>query len=250
MDIREVGGEYVALDGDRVLHFSGPAADDYRAGGMTRRQMLTRIGVGVAVAGVSYVALPMAAAHASDNGGATVLVGLSPSTGPIGQLVTVTVSGLSGDTGTVIQTVTVGGITVTPSNTTVTNGTASFTITIPANLFGQVSVVVTDNHHNTGSAIFTVTPTVSVSPSTGLTKNQQDTLTVSGSGFTPGTVTATVGGNGFSMVAGSNTVTADLNGNIVSGSTVKVNAPNGTSKSTTITFTDTATRSASTTIAT
>ena len=187
MDFREVGDGFVALDGDRALAIEGDAAAAYREGGWTRRQLLTRIGAGAAVAGVSYVALPMAYAAAS---GPTASI--TPNSGPKGTVVSLTGSGFAPNK---LITVTVAGVTATMSPAAVTtdasgNIPAGTTFTVPdtgTNL-GSQPVAVIVNGVSTSAGNFTIsTPTVTVTP-TSFTKH-----TGSGNGSSTFTVTASSG---------------------------------------------------------
>ncbi|MDT4937723.1 MAG: hypothetical protein QOG80_1394, partial [Pseudonocardiales bacterium] len=97
--------------------------------GLSRRRMLVGLGGAVAMAGIASVALPMAEAAASLTAGNQAIT-LSPTSGPRGTLVTV--AGTNFFPSGSITSVTIGGITVTPSSTVISGtGSASFTFVVP-----------------------------------------------------------------------------------------------------------------------
>ena len=192
-----------------------------RANGVTRRSMIKRtalIGAGV---GIISIALPEASAAASGISG-NPGISLNPTSGPKGKLVTITGTNFI-PSGT-ITSVTVGGFSVTPSNTTISAaGAVNFTITVPSTVSAgsTPSVAVTDNRHNTGTALYSVTtPTLILKNAGGTTVSTgpKQVLTVSGGGYLPG-ATLTVQFDGGSTLA---TATADGSGNIPSGVTFTV----------------------------
>lgn len=251
---RRLGDELVVVDGENAYALDAVKTAEYeRADGPTRRQILARAGMVGVGAGVAMVGLPMAAAHASLITG-NLVVSLNPTSGPDGQLVQVTVTNLPTASGTAITTVSFGATPVTPSNTTVTSGTANFTINVPNNLApGTYTVTVHDNHNNQGTATFVIpTPSVTLSGTTGFTKHTgsgsgSNTITVgSSSGFLPGSVVSATA-SGPVVVTFTNTATVNSSGQIPSGTTFNFTYGNGTGTDT-ITFKDTAGNTATATI--
>src|SRR5947209_1490001 len=117
----------------------------------------------------------------------------SPTSGHTGD--SVTISG-SGFVASHALTVTVGGTsaTITSGGTSDASGHASITFTVPTIPAGSKAVVVSDGTNTaTSGTNFTVTPKITLSPTTG---NVGTTVTVSGSGFGASkTITATYGGS-------------------------------------------------------
>lgn len=196
------------------------------APGMTRRAMLARTGLVAAGVGIVSIGLPMADAAASLIVGTPSIV-LTPNSGPEGTEVQVTGSNFVTVAGRIITSVKINGITVTPSNTTISvTGTVNFTFQVPAGvILGAGNLVqVTDNHNNTGTATFTVTATGAASSPPSLPRNgSPQTVVVGGSGFTPGsTITVTNGSpTDFTTVTGG-PFTATAAGEVPTGSTVNV----------------------------
>ena len=257
---REVGDEFVVLDtaNERALCLNGAAADVWRAAGtvadvdkaaldalldanlfdepgISRRTMLRRTGFIVGGVGIASIVLPMAEAAASGTAGLQAIT-LSPTSGPRGTTVTVAGTGFF-PSGT-ITTVTIGGITVTPSSTTISGtGAASFTFVVPAGVAtGVVTVSVTDNHNNTATKPFTVTPVATMSKTT-FNKNQSgQTFTLTGTGFAPNSTVTITAPSGWTRSP--ITVPTTATGTIAS-TTITVGTPPGNSSGNFV-FTDTA----------
>ena len=153
-------------------------------------------------------------------------IALNPSNGIVGS--TVTVSGFGFPASSSISA-TFGGSTVTVSGTKTTDSTGSFsgtTFTVPTQTVGSKNVAITAGA-GTGSASFTVNPSITLNPTSG---NVGATVTVAGTGYagnsrmtiqydtttlttSPGTVTTSTSGT-FSCTfivpssSGSHTVSA------------------------------------------
>src|SRR3990170_123711 len=120
---------------------------------------------------------------------------ISPTTGPPGTTVTVTANNTSF---TANETVTITYDVTTQSWTTTANpaGGLSSAITVPPSVAGVHTITATGaTSYNSGSANFTVTPSVSVSPSGGVVGSS---VTVNGIGFGNGE-TGTVTYDGASV---------------------------------------------------
>ena len=161
----------------------------------------------------------------------------SPTSGHTGD--SVTISG-SGFVASHALTVTVGGTsaTITSGGTSDASGHASITFTVPTIPAGSKAVVVSDGTNTaTSGTNFTVTPKITLSPTTG---NVGTTVTVSGSGFGASkTITATYGGASVSL---GGTTTTDGTGSF-SGATFTV--PASTVGAHTVTITDASSNGAS-----
>lgn len=248
---REVDGEFLVLDEStgRALCLSGPSAavwavagTDQRPTGLTdervnvavaeltelgllvsdgidRRSMLKRAGLVGAAATVASIVLPMASAAASTARAITLI----PTSGPKGS--TVSVSGVGYPAGQLI-TITFNGVTVTTSPAApVTSGTGTFsgvTFVVPNNatVAGAGNTVAAVAGAQSASATFTVPAATLVLKDAGgttVSSGPKQVLTVSGSGYLPGsTITfkfdaTTVG-----------TATADGSGNIPASTTITV----------------------------
>jgi hypothetical protein len=132
---------------------------------------------------------------------------LSPAQGPSGA--SFTVSGTGFTPGKTITTTVGSGATVTTCGATVSaTGTFSCTVTITSSTPATYTVTATgsDGGFDSGTASFTVTaPTISLAPTQG---PSGASVTISGTGFTPGkTVTASIG-SGASVSSCGATVTA------------------------------------------
>lgn len=126
-------------------------AFDDNVRGISRRALLTRGGLLVAGAGVATIALPMASAAASG----TPSVTLSPTSGSVGTLVTVTIAGF---TNNATLTVTFNGATSTvyqsgtTPKTTDSTGAATFTYQIPSAAKGKFYDLIVTSTKSTYSA--------------------------------------------------------------------------------------------------
>jgi uncharacterized protein YjbI with pentapeptide repeats len=115
-----------------------------------------------------------------------------PTSGPAGIPVTVTVAGLSfADTS---ATITLNGVDVTPAGgcvaPAISEGSFTCIVTVPPLDDGQYTVTLTgDTLHDSVSALFTVVPTIAVSPRSA---DAGATVTVTGSGFAGSDSSATV----------------------------------------------------------
>lgn len=266
----EVGDEFVVVDPEsgHAHNLAGPSAAVWRATGSTadvdaealatlidlglldqpgisRRSMLKRTGVIAAGVGIATVALPMAEAAASGTAGAQAIT-LSPITGPRGRLVTVVGTGFfpSGS----ITSVTIGGITVTPSSTTIDgSGNFSFTFVVPPGVLNGVNTVsVTDNHNNTASKPFTVVgqanaATVTLTPAsatkkTGPGASQSNTFSASGSGFASNSAVTVTTNNPNVTVTGSGTTNA---AGVLPATTYTITTTQNGAMTVVLTFTDT-----------
>jgi hypothetical protein len=215
--------------------------------GMSRRRMLQGVGAAAAIGGLATIALPAADAAASGITGSP-LISLSPVSGPRGTVVTVAGSNFY-PSGT-ISTVTIGGVTVTPSTTTISStGTISFTFVVPVGAAtGGDTVAVTDNHSNTATATFTVSAqnaasvtlsTTAFPKATGTGNGTGTTHATASSGFAPNsplTVTVTGGFQTASITAGPTSTTSS--GTISTSTIVTVTYSNGANQVGTIVFTD------------
>lgn len=133
-------------------------------------------------------------------------VSLSATSGPVGTAITVSVTGASGWNGQPV-TVTFDGaaMTTSPASVTVDTGAASAQVQIPATIAGAHSISVMVGY-TPCSFTFTVTPALTISPTTGPAGTP---VTVTGSGFgasVPVTVQVSLGG---SVIASGVSVNAD-----------------------------------------
>jgi hypothetical protein len=139
----------------------------------------------------------------------TPTVSLSPTTGHVGDTVTISGSGFAASSA---LTVKYDGTTQTtsPASPTTTSAgvVSSVTFTVPASVAGSHTVSVTDASSNSASATFTVTPQITLVPSSGLPRNSD---TITGTGFAASsTISATF--SGFGSVTLGGTTTTDANG--------------------------------------
>jgi hypothetical protein len=215
--------------------------------GIARRSMLARGGLVAVGVGIASVGLPMVDAAASFNTG-TPTIALSPTSGPRGTLVTVTGSNFATVAGSVIQTVTIGALTVTPSNTTITaTGTFSFTFTVPAGApLGLNTVSVTDNHNNTGTAGYQVTQLIAAPASLPRNGGGAQSTTLTGSGFAANSAITITRGGDFSAATIPAGITTNASG-VFTTTITNINYPNG-SGSGTFTATDASGNTATVTI--
>src|SRR5256712_7531928 len=112
----------------------------------------------------------------------TPTISLNPSSGPVGTTVTVSGSGFASNSGI---SITYGGTAITTNPTTITtDSTGSFagSITVTPSSLGTHTVKATDASSNSASAQFTVTPAISLSPSSG---SAGTSVTVTGNSFSP-----------------------------------------------------------------
>jgi hypothetical protein len=172
----------------------------------------------------------------------TPSVGLSPASGHVGDTVTISGSGFAASSA---LTVKYDGTTQTTSPASPTTSSAgvvsSVTFTVPASVAGSHTVSVTDGSSNSASATFTVSPQITLVPSTGLPRNSD---TISGTGFAASkTITATFSGAGSVTLGG--TTTTDANGSF-SAATYTVPMVN-TAGAHTVTVTDQSSNSAAAT---
>jgi 6-phosphogluconolactonase (cycloisomerase 2 family) len=146
------------------------------------------------------------------------LASVSPSSGALGAVVSVTLTGTSFIPGA--TTVAVSGANVTVSNVNVTSGTtltADLTVGVGAAL-GARNVTATTAFGTTGAQTFTVTGTVptltSVVPAVGVQGTTVAGVTLTGSNFLVGGTTVDVTGTGVSVsnvnVASGTSITADF----------------------------------------
>ena len=169
----------------------------------------------------------------------TSAISLSPTTGIVGSSVTVTATGMLGSHAGV--TATFGGAAVTLSATTTTStGGLSATFTVPASTSGAQTVKLSDGT-NLPTASFTVTPAITLSPTSG---GVYSTVTVSGSGFAASS-TITIKFAGTAQTTSPSTVTTSSSGSIPSGVTFTV--PSVALGAQTVTATDTYSNSATAT---
>jgi len=151
-------------------------------------------------------------AHDADNNSAptknfsiTPKITLSSSSGPVGTQITVSGTGFNGS-----STITLTWDGTDTSSTTQSNASGSFSslnYTIPTTTGGNHNINAHDNAgHTAANVVFTITPTISLSSTSG---HAGDTTTLSGDGF-----------------AGSSTITVVWNGSDTS--TTTTSAPNGT----------------------
>lgn len=203
--------------------WTGPVDDDFSAAleqlidtglllepaGISRRSMLARGGIVAAGVGIASIGLPMVDAAASGQA-----ITATPTSGPSGTVVSV--SGTSFPAGQLV-TVTFDGITMTttPAAPT-TNGSGAFSnvqFTVPSATLGTHTIAAVVGGQS-ASTTFTVTAGVVMTPNPLPQNGSPQSVTIAGSGFTPGdTVTeATVSGSTFTLT--SNTFTADANGAI------------------------------------
>ncbi|MGD0451800.1 MAG: hypothetical protein ABSA79_12195, partial [Candidatus Bathyarchaeia archaeon] len=137
----------------------------------------------------------------------TSAVTVNPTSGNVGSSVTVSGTGFAPSS---TVTITYDGTTQATSPATVTaglSGSFSATIAVPASVVGAHTVGASDGV-NSGSATFTVTQSISLSPSSGIVGS---TVTVSGSGFAA-SKTVTVKFVSTTMVTVPSTVTSDAYG--------------------------------------
>src|SRR3989475_788425 len=112
----------------------------------------------------------------------TPTISLNPSSGPVGTTVTVSGSGFASNSGI---SITYGGTAIITNPTTITtDSTGSFagSITVPPSSLGTHTVKATDASSNSASAQFTVTPAISLSPTSG---SAGTSVTVTGNSFSP-----------------------------------------------------------------
>jgi hypothetical protein len=148
--------------------------------------------------------------------------------GPVGTAITVAGTGFSG--AGVTADVTIGGV---PFASVSVDNTGSFTAsgTVPTLTSGAKSVSATDGDGNVADVLdsFTVTPTLTLTPTSGLSGSK---VTISGNGWDPGNVNLTFAGAGNPWRDPSGvayTLTADANGIIAAPNiVVPVNATAGT----------------------
>ena len=137
--------------------------------------------------------LSLAAPAASD--AAAPVLSLSPSSGPIGIKVTVSVCNMTPGNTVVAGNITFGGIPWNPSDITIdSSGCMCATVlTVPAAPTGPQAIVIGDGDV-TATGVFTLTqPNIAVSPSSGY---KGETVTVTGTGWlNPSLVSVTFGGS-------------------------------------------------------
>ena len=129
-------------------------------------------------------------------------ISLSPATGPVGTVVTISGNGFDGNTG--VNHISISNIDESTSFATEdATGHFSTSITIPASTAGSHNIVASDGTHSP-AASFSVTPSTTLSASSGIVGTS---VTVTGAGFAPtSVVTIAFGG------ANLHTVTTDTNG--------------------------------------
>jgi hypothetical protein len=213
----------------------------------------------VAVSGVAIIPIAVLAAWgASDsNHGNTFTtaayfptVSLSPTSGPVGTVVTISGSGFP-DNATI--TATLAGVAVTLSGTTTTTASGgiptstppTFTIpsTAPGSLAGTQLVVVTAGGQSAPAVTFTVVPSITLNPTSG---KKGSSITITGNGFAANS-TLTVTFNGTSTPWTSNGGNETTNANGVIPANAAINSGTEGAGSYTVTVTDAAGNSASAT---
>ncbi len=100
--------------------------------------------------------------------------------GTVGSQATVSGSGFAAGS---VVTITMGTTSVGTATTDATGVFSAASITIPSVAGGNFTITATDASNNSAAAPFTVTPRMSVSPTTGV---YEDIIAASGSGFLPG----------------------------------------------------------------
>lgn len=168
----------------------------------------------------------------------TSSITLNPTSGPVGTTVTVTGTSFIPDSTITIK---FDGTTLATTPATVTTSAAGgFTATfvVPASTAGGQTVTASDGT-NTGSATFTVTPKITLTPTSGPVGT---TVTVTGSGFAGGSK-ITVTFNGATVITSPATVTTSATG----GFTATFAVPTSTTGSKTVTATDASSNAASAT---
>jgi hypothetical protein len=170
------------------------------------------------------------------------LISLSPTSGPIGTTVTASGSNFV-PSSTITITFGLSQIQTTPATVTASNvGSFSASFTVPSYVAGNYVVSATDNsiNNNSASVAFTITPTITVSPTSGIVGT---TVTVSGSNFVPSS-TITITYNGIQQTTSPPTVTSTNTGSFTATFTVPATSNGG---SNTVTATDASSNSASAT---
>ncbi len=149
----------------------------------------------------------------------TPVITISPTSGPMGTLVTVSGSGFADSSAVTIK---YDGTQVTTTTTTASGAIPSgVTFVVPASAAGIHTVQATDASSNTASTTFTVTaPAITISPTSSPAGTQ---VTVSGSGFAPSS-TVTITYDGSTVTTSPITVTTTASGAIPSGVTFVVPA--------------------------
>jgi len=150
--------------------------------------------------------------NAASSGNATLTISLSmtlkPTSGPVGTSVAVTGAGFTPSS---TITITFNGVKVTTIPATVdtsTLGAFTATFVVPSSIAGNKTVTATDASSNTASATFTVTPSIALSPTSGLVSTK---VTVMGAGFAP-TSTVTIAFNGLAQTTSPTAVTTSALG--------------------------------------
>src|SRR5207245_4560429 len=110
----------------------------------------------------------------------TPTISLNPTSGPAGTNVTVTGNNFSPNSAIVISYDGASVTTIPASTTTDLTGSFSATFTVPASTAGSHTVKATDASANSASVQFTVTPSISLTPTTGPTDT---VVTIKGTGF-------------------------------------------------------------------
>ncbi|MFZ0169169.1 MAG: IPT/TIG domain-containing protein [Candidatus Dormiibacterota bacterium] len=175
---------------------------------------------------------------------------LSPTSGPVGTVVTISGSGFPANA---TITATFAGVAVTLSGTTTTTASGgiptsappTFTVpaTAPGSLAGAHAVVVTAGGYPAPSVSFTVTPSISLNP-TGGTKGSS--ITITGNGFAANSkLTVTFNGTSTAWTSNGGAETTNANGAIPANATI--NAGSEGAGSYTVKVTDAAGNSASAT---
>src|SRR5438445_429877 len=152
----------------------------------------------------------------------TPSISLSPTTGPTGTIVTIKGTGFAASSGI---TVTYSGASVTTTPGTIsTNSTGGFTatFTVPASVAAPHTVVATDGSH-TASKKFTVTPSISLSPTTG---SVDTVVTIKGTGFATKSG-ITISYDGVSVATTPGTITTDYFGSFSATFTVPADSTAG-----------------------
>jgi hypothetical protein len=172
----------------------------------------------------------------------TPSISLSPTNGPIGTTVTVSGSNFV-PSSTIVVRFGPSQVQTTPATVTASNvGSFSASFTVPSYSAGNYVVSATDNsiNNNTASAPFTLTPTITISPTSGIVGT---TVTVSGSNFAPSS-TITITYNGMAQSTSPSTVTSNNTGSFTATFSVPVTSNGGLN---TVTATDASSNSASAT---
>jgi hypothetical protein len=227
----------VTINYDGVVQTTSPATVTTSSSGA----FSASFSVPASVVGAHTVSASDGSSSSSATFTVTQSITLAPTSGSVGSSVTVTGSGFAGS-----KTVTIkfGSTTMTTVPSTVTTdayGSFSASFTVPAATAGGKTVTATDAGSNSASATFTVTPAITLSPTSG---NVGTTVTVSGTGFTASS--AITGKFAGSTVTLSGTTTTDSSGSFSAATfTVPASAAggqvvtitDGSSKSATATFT-------------